>query len=60
MAEVFGNPLSDPSTIARGFSDKFTGINSAAFAAFVAVQLIAVVRAMFFSHWLLGDEAAAA
>jgi glycerol uptake facilitator-like aquaporin len=49
----FANPAV---TIARGFSDTFSGINPANIAAFVAVQLVAAVLATHFFKWLLADE----
>jgi glycerol uptake facilitator-like aquaporin len=49
----FANPAV---TIARGFSDTFSGINPANVAAFVAVQLLAAILATFFFRWLLDDE----
>ncbi|MGB5705963.1 MAG: MIP/aquaporin family protein [Arenicellales bacterium] len=51
----FANPAV---TIARGFSNTFSGINPANVAAFVAVQLIAAILATFFFRWLLDDKQA--
>ncbi|NNE23069.1 MAG: aquaporin family protein [Rhizobiales bacterium] len=51
----FANPAV---TIARGFSDTFSGINPANIAAFVAVQLVAAVLATGFFKWLLADQPA--
>lgn len=53
----FANPAV---TIARGFSNTFSGINPANVAAFVAVQLIAAIVATFFFRWLLNDKEASA
>lgn len=51
----FANPAV---TIARGFSNTFSGINPANVAAFVAVQLIAAILATFFFRWLLNNKEA--
>jgi glycerol uptake facilitator-like aquaporin len=51
----FANPAV---TIARGFSNTFSGINPANVAAFVTVQLIAAILATFFFRWLLDDKQA--
>jgi len=50
----FANPAV---TIARGFSNTFSGINPADVAAFVAVQLLAAALATAFFKWLLAEEA---
>lgn len=49
----FANPAV---TIARGFSNTFSGINPANVAAFVAVQLLAAILATLFFRWLLDDK----
>ena len=49
----FANPAV---TIARGFSNTFSGINPANVGAFVAVQLIAAICATLFFHWLLEEK----
>ena len=49
----FANPAV---TIARGFSNTFSGINPANVAAFVIVQLIAATLATFFFGWLLEKQ----
>ena len=53
----FANPAV---TIARGFSDTFTGISPENIAAFVAMQLIAAILATIFFRWLLEEEASTA
>lgn len=53
----FANPAV---TIARGFSDTFAGIQPANIGAFVAVQLVAALLAVFFFNWLLNENAEAA
>lgn len=53
----FANPAV---TIARSFSDTFSGINPAHVFAFVAVQLFAAILATFFFRWLLDNREAAA
>ena len=49
----FANPAV---TIARGFSDTFSGINPANVGAFVTVQLIAAICATLFFRWLLDEK----
>lgn len=49
----FANPAV---TIARGFTDTFSGINPASVAGFVAVQLVAAVLATTFFGWYLKRE----
>ncbi len=49
----FANPAV---TIARGFTDTFSGINPANVAGFVAVQLVAAVLATMFFGWYLKRE----
>ncbi|MBW8447402.1 MAG: aquaporin family protein [Arenimonas sp.] len=48
----FANPAV---TLARAFSDSFAGIRLADVPAFVVVQLIGAMLALFLSRWLLGD-----
>ncbi len=48
----FANPAV---TIARGFSNTFTGIQPTDVAAFVGVQLLAAFLATFFFKWLLDE-----
>lgn len=49
----FANPAV---TIARGFSNTFSGISPENVAAFVLVQLLAAVLATFFYRWLLSSS----
>ena len=53
----FANPAV---TIARGFTNTFSGIDPAHVAAFIAVQLLAAVAATLSFRWLLDERAAAA
>ncbi len=52
----FANPAV---TIARGFSNTFSGISPADVAAFIAVQLFAAVLATYFYRWFLKEPSPA-